>query len=608
MHPPTVHSMRSILPTITRLARYFDYDLSPRARGERLKATYGEIPVIMVGSFLGSTLLVAILYPWVAFANLLAWYSLSCITNILVIGLIYRYYRSLLHPEHELFKLEAWLLLYGFLSGVSFGAMAILLYVEGELIPQFIILTWLYAIGALTSTIAIGYKPGFYLSIIISLLPITVRTMLEGDLVHVLMSITTIVYFVLVVYAFRVNDRILNESIRLRFEVTNLAENLDAKREEAERANRAKSTFIASASHDLRQPLHAQQLYIAELKHINKDQGCAYVIERLERSVHAMASLFDSILDLSKLDAQSIKPDLRHFELQTVFTSLENELKPVARQKSIELRFCPTSIIVHTDMMLISQILRNLISNAIRYTEHGKCLVGVRRKKNSVCIHCLDTGIGIPEEHLDRICDEYYQIGNPERDREKGTGLGLAIVRRIAQLLGTELQVCSIPGRGSDFWLSVSYGDREEISGSMETEHGLDDIANRNILVVDDDSDIRFGMEKLLLSWGCNVISAEDEEEAFEQLRELEFMPDAIISDYRLKNGVSGFELIANLRIRMDSMIPAMIITGDVSAGHLAEADHYGYPILHKPVAPAKLRGVLGSIISSALSMDQSNR
>jgi len=396
---------------------------------------------------------------------------------------------------------------------------------------------------------------------------------------------------------------------------------LDAARQEAERANAAKTRFLATASHDLRQPIHALGLFFANLVDRVRDTETEPLIKQIEDSIRAIDSMLSALLDISKLDAGVVHPNIGPVVVAELFKRLETEyrshgINPFGtmlerrRFKRLEseiqsplwngnaLRMRPSRAIVRSDPSMLERILRNLISNALRYTRNGRVLVGARYRGGKLRIEVHDTGPGIPEDQLDNIFLEFHQLGNPERDRHQGLGLGLAIVKRLTALLGHEIVVRSHLEHGSCFAITVPlFRDSSRHSPSLTTTTPAKALRGHRVLVLDDDKSVLAAMDGLLEQWGCAVIKASSLEEAQEQLKAHIPPPELLIVDYRLQGQFSGLEAVAILQKVLRRYVPALVITGDTAPDRLREAEASGYPLLHKPVQPAKLRSALHHLL-----------
>ncbi|ADG20866.1 ATP-binding response regulator [Paraburkholderia atlantica] len=374
-------------------------------------------------------------------------------------------------------------------------------------------------------------------------------------------------------------------------------------RREAEAANRAKSQFLAAASHDLRQPLHALGLFAAGLTSAVREPSVLGIVAKINDCTETLEELFNELLDLSKLDAGIIQPVLNHFPIEALFRRLRAEYEPMAMEKGIALKITSSKAQVFSDTILLEQILRNLISNAIRYTPcGGRVLVGCRRRGQKLRVEVWDTGIGIPADETERIFEEFYQIGNPERDRRKGLGLGLAIVKRTAKLLGSDVHVASKRESGSVFSFDIPSG-HARLSTSKESiprvEVSRSAVKGSLIAVVDDELEILDGMRNLLVQWGCEAVCTATLEEAAQELVHHGRRPDAFLVDYRLREGVSGVSVIRNLQARFGTDIPAVLITGETAPESLREVNESGYQQIHKPLPPARLYDMLSGLIKS---------
>jgi len=361
---------------------------------------------------------------------------------------------------------------------------------------------------------------------------------------------------------------------------------------EAERANQAKSRFLAAASHDLRQPLQALNMFVAALGATSLDARSREIIGAIEDSLHATNDLLDSLLDVSRLEAGVLQVNRRRLAIIDLLDRMEAEFAEPAREKGLKLRVVPSSAVVQTDPTLLDRILRNLTANAVRYTERGRVLIGCRRRGTMLRIEVRDTGIGIPASKLQAVFEEFYQIGNPERDRTRGLGLGLAIVDRIADLLGHRVDVWSQPGRGSLFSIAVPLA---EPSASPDDRAPMrrGRLDGAVIVAIDDEPAQLHAMTLLFRQWGCDVLAAHSAEEAITRLAASSRRPDAIVADYRLRDDRTGAEAIIALRDVMHAPIPGVILTGDTEPGRLAEAAASGFELLYKPVDPARLRELL---------------
>ena len=371
---------------------------------------------------------------------------------------------------------------------------------------------------------------------------------------------------------------------------------LRAKKEEAELATLAKSRFLASASHDLRQPMHALGMFMSRLMQMPHNDETRHLIGRIDASVHALQNLLDALLDISRLEAGVLRARPRHFPVQALFDEIGGELSAMAEERGLKLRLRPSPLWLDSDPILLHRILLNLVSNALRYTRQGGVLVACRHRRDHVRIEVWDSGIGIPPESRTEIFKEFVQLANPERDRNQGLGLGLTIVERTAQLLGHPLSMDSRPEIGSRFAIEVPIAPPETAALAQAPSAPEGQFEGLRVLVIDDDALARQGLALLLESWGCQVVAAEDAEQAL-ALTAHQSPPNLIACDYRLRHGQNGIDVLALLRARAGLTAPGFLISGNTDAELMKRAADESIPLLHKPVQPARLRALIHRLV-----------
>jgi signal transduction histidine kinase len=385
----------------------------------------------------------------------------------------------------------------------------------------------------------------------------------------------------------------------IALENVRLFEALQASTRELDEANRAKSRFIAAASHDLRQPLHALGLFVARLQGRVKAAERSRIVEQIDASVAAMNELFNDLLDMSKLDSGVLTPNISEFPIAQLLERTESTFSATARKKGLSLRIVRNSAWVRSDFILLERILMNLVSNAVSYTARGKVVVGCRLRGRHLRIDVFDRGPGIPEDEHISIFREFYQLGDPQRERQGGMGLGLAIVDRLCRLLKHEIDLASALGKGSRFSILVpSVAARAWIVDPKDSVHPTpDSIGGKLVVVIDDDPLVLDSTGGLLRSWGCQVLTAGSARVALAGLAECNQSPDLVISDYQLSDGQTGIEAIEELRKSLNLPIPAFLISGDMAPERMREARMSGYHLLHKPVRPRALRAMLSQFL-----------
>ena len=349
---------------------------------------------------------------------------------------------------------------------------------------------------------------------------------------------------------------------------------IENKSRQLELANTAKSRFLAMASHDLRQPLHALGLFIAHLRTPLKPREREKTVERVDAAVKEMAEMFNSLLDISKLDAGVLMPQIVEFSIARLLQKIEATFDQTAREKSLRLRVMRSDAWVRSDALLLERILLNLVSNAMRYTLRGGIIVGCRRRGEMLRIEVWDSGPGIPEAHKQNIFGEFFQLPTPERDRYGGLGLGLAIVDRLRRLLNHEIELTSTVGRGSRFTILVPMAaEGVMFVETVRSPHpAAFAVEGKVILIIDDAPIVLEGTSRLLDKWGYSVVTADSDEAALIQLTEREQRPDLIISDYHLANGKTGIKAIERIDAAFGASIPAILISGDTAPERLRDA------------------------------------
>ena len=384
-----------------------------------------------------------------------------------------------------------------------------------------------------------------------------------------------------------------------------LEEEVRQRTAELEIANKYKSHFLASASHDLRQPLHALNLFVAQLRTETEPDERDRLVARINSAVGSMNELFEALLDMSRLDAGVLEPNLSEFPIEPLLTRMETTFAEAARENGLRLAVVPSSAWVRSDFILLERILLNLVSNAVRYTSHGGVVVGCRRRGDQLRIDVCDSGAGIAEEQQRTIFGEFVQLAASKPDRRGGLGLGLSIVSRLSLLLDHPVEVRSRPGGGSRFSiavpLAVTRSEAAEVPASLATI--ADPVRGKYVMVIDDDRLVRDGMGGILKSWGCEVVTVESGEAALAQSAAHRRKPDLVISDLRLAGGRSGIEAIELIRGELGGepgcAIPAFLISGDTAPGRLREARAGGFHLLHKPVTPMRLRAMLNQLMKA---------
>src|SRR5712692_8500907 len=386
---------------------------------------------------------------------------------------------------------------------------------------------------------------------------------------------------------------------RLQESYATLEGKVEERTRQLEVANLAKSRFLAAASHDLRQPLHALGLFVAQLRGRTSADERKRITARIDAALSAMNELFNALLDVSKLDAGVMTPQLTEFPIAQLLKRIETTFAGTAREKGLSFRVVGTGAWVRSDFILLERIASNLVSNAVRYTTTGGVLVGCRKRSDRLRIEVWDTGTGIPQDQQQHIFGEFYRLRKSDRDQRGGLGLGLAIVDRLGRLLDHPVEVNSTLGKGSCFSVAVPmvHAPAETVKPPVSGRTRFDASNGKLVVVIDDDPLVLEGMGGLIRSWGCSVVTASTDSAALAGLAEYDRPPDLIISDYHLCDGKTGIEAIMRMRSVLSAPIPAFLMSGDTNPGPLREARSKGYPLLHKPVDPMALRATLTQVL-----------
>jgi hypothetical protein len=366
---------------------------------------------------------------------------------------------------------------------------------------------------------------------------------------------------------------------------------------EAERANASKSRFVAAASHDLLQPLSAAKLYVANLGSGLSENDTQIVAAKTESALSSVEQILEALLDISKLDSGNATAHVSAVSLKDLFSQLDDAFRPVAQSKGLELRFVPAELLVKSDASYLQRILQNLLSNAIRYTDSGKVLVGVRRRKNFVVIEVWDTGIGIADDQTDIVFHEFQRL-NADASATEGMGLGLAIVERACGLLQHPIRLKSELGKGTVFSVEVPLEQVQSPANEkpVELEGGNSgQLVNTIVLLIENDADLRNALTMTMEAWGVHVLECASEHQAIDLLREIEISPDVIIADYQLDNEKSGIDAVRNVNVEFGT-VPACIISANRSPYVIETCNMNGLTLIHKPIDAQRLKQLLRAL------------
>jgi two-component system, sensor histidine kinase len=581
-----------------------------------VRVAYGQLTNVVISSVLVATLVALVFVERTPLHFAVGcWLALSYAHSAAryVLG---RMFAARPVPDASTVRWHHVLVLVSLLSGVIWAALPVLAFAGGDSIAISVV-TW--SIAGLVAGAAQSHAASM-LSFAAAAMPMISSLALcplfvsnAGASPH--LAALAVLYGILITRITWNNHRALAESVALRFENLELLSQVTAERNravtarlEAERASAAKTQFLAAASHDLRQPMHAQSLFLETLRSRCQDPEAEYLVGRAQAAAGALQELLDALLDVSRLDAGALSVDPCALPVAPLMQHIQRTFEPLAYRKALSLRVVHSDLWVTSDRDVLTRILGNLVSNAVRYTSRGGVLLSCRRRGRMARFEVWDTGIGIPSSKREEIFLEFRQLDNPERDRTKGIGLGLAIVNRLAKLIDTKVEVRSVVGRGSVFSFDLVTATPAHVAGVARYERlalptGRGDAAQkrrRRVLVIDDDSMAREAMAGLLGSWGFQVSQAGSVEEATRE--SLRAPIDLIVADYRLRQGTTGVDAIRSVARTTSLEVAAVLVTGDTAPQRIQDAHAAGYPVLHKPVRAEQLQEVLQRLLGSPSS------
>ena len=584
-------------------------DVELSALPDEVQAAYDYLPTTLAGNAAGTAVIVLLF--WGSDPQPALWLWLACSAAIwgARLGLGRRFRRSL---PANLADWSTWQrrAQWGTLaSGANWGLAGSLFHAGAQGIQEtgLVLVVYTFCVAAMP---ILATQPRIYFAYLgLAAAPLVVRIAAFGDAYHLQLAalLTLIVgltaalggtYRQAMARVIVLKLRLSEALVQLRHEKTVA----DDARREAEIANRAKTQFFAAASHDLRQPLHAMGLFAQALRERTRDHEVAPLVNSINESVDALEGLFSELLDVTRIDSGGIEVQPRHFSLGDMLRGLRLHFEPDAFEKGLALRIRGAQHNAYADPLLVERIVRNLLANAIRYTEDGTVLVGCRQRGKKLRLQVWDTGVGIAPEQQQRVFEEFYQVrgaADATPGQRKGLGLGLAIVKRLADLMAAPLTLQSWPGRGTVFTLELPVGEAPAPAATPRTSALAQALTleGRRIVVVEDDSAVLAGLEALLVGWGASLRSFNSVAACVAwttQCPAAEPAPDLAVVDYRLEDGHDGIEALHALRGRFGALLPAIMISGSTMSRVEAQAQQHNFHLLVKPVLPNKLRALIG--------------
>jgi len=579
-------------------------------RVEQIRARVNNYPLMLVSELVLAPLLVMLAWDKIQHSLLQGWLAAVICINFVE----FYFWRSRRSLTKTVAQNQEWDRLFRRLTAIAaivWGSAGVIMFVPNDLAYQALLICVVMGLSAGAATSNPFHPPSMFIYQTGILLPLMARLEWENDKIHWILFGMLCMFCIYVLKSALELIRTFEQSQRHRYENERLVGALlerkreaEASRIEAEQASQTKSKFLATASHDLRQPLQALRLFSDALLDTAKEKDTVRLAGQIGKSVNALVDMFDDLLDVSRLDAGIVEPRKQHFMLGTLFDRVYGDFAPLAQAKGLnfQLPICIggdcgpekiCNVVIYSDPFLLERMLRNLISNAIRYTDSGGVVVRCVCMLGKVGLEVADTGIGIRAETMPHIFEEYYQADNPHRDRRKGLGLGLAIVRRIESLLECRVAVSSVPGVGSVFSFEVPIGNTSKLAQPFIITHSQYDLNGCVVALVEDDQDIREVSADLMEQWGCRVVAGEFAEDVMRKLDIAELRPNLLVCDYRLPHGMTAIHVIKRMRELWGNDLPAVVLTGDTASETLHEIHDSGAILLHKPIAPMRLRAMM---------------
>ena len=589
------------------------HDSASARLAEVVRSTYAYAPAALAGYMAGVGVVAMLFWGVAPMWLLLPWmaaFTVMCAVRIVIVQ-VFKRAEATEGVTWQLADWRRWIWRSNFgtvIAAALWGLAGWLFYDQGTALEQTGLIVIVYTFCAVGIPVLSIQRRLYLVFAALVFLPLLTRILMVGDRFHYLLAgeLVLIISFTFVLgNAYR---QALKRAIELKVQADELAAQLrvetlaaEAARREAEIANRAKTQFFTAASHDLRQPLHAMGLFAEALRQRVHEPEVAQLVNSINESVDALEGLFSELLDISRIDSGGVEVHAQNFEVGDILRKLRLHFEPSAFEKGLALRLRGGQHVVLADPLLVERILRNLVSNAIRYTDDGSVLVSARRRGDRLLLQVWDSGPGIREVEQQKIFDEFYQVphtGAVSPEQRKGLGLGLAIVKRLAALMNAPLAMRSEVGHGTVFTLELPVGKAPRAPAQVLPGKGPVGItlAGRLIVIVEDEPAVRAGLEVLLKGWGAGIAAFESvaDSERWAQSCDLAAVkPDLFIVDYRLEEGRTGVDAIRALRERFGPAVPAILVTGSTMTGHDKEAAAHNFHLLIKPVVPNKLRAMI---------------
>ena len=585
------------------------------AIGEEVQSAFEYMPATLAGMVAAVGVVLLLFWSLVPPHVVLPWLGAFGALWLVRMGMLQRYRHALLRGSMNWLAWRRVWNLTTLVSGALWGLTAWLFYGRGNAIQQtgLIVVVYSYCIAAVP---VLSNQPRVYFGFAsLCFVPMIARIASEGDVYSLQLAGELLLIVSLTTLLSRSYRQALQRVTELKLQADGLLAELraekrvadlarheaEAARHDAEVANRAKTQFFAAASHDLRQPLHAMGLFAEALRQRVREPEVAQLVNSINESVDALEGLFSELLDITRIDSGGVEVRNENFEMSEILRKVRLHFEPTAFEKGLSLRLRGGRHAVRADPLLVDRMVRNLVSNAIRYTVDGSVLVSCRLREGRLLLQVWDTGVGISEAECSRVFEEFYQVPqdrDTDAEQRKGLGLGLAIVMRLARLMEAPLSLRSTVGRGSVFTISLPVGEAPRSMPTLQMRKGPVDItlAGRLVVIVEDEPAVREGLAVLLAGWGATLATFASVAAADRWANDSDpatVRPALAIVDYRLEQGRTGVDAIIALRRRFGVALPVIMVTGSTTSGHEPQAQAHDFHLLIKPVLPNKLRAMI---------------
>ena len=540
-----------------------------------------------------SSLIAFLLWDMFSHTHLMMWLAAAVLVSMFIFGCKTAFQSR----KGQEFSPPIWyglIMLCSVLLGLAWGMVPVIFFMPDNILFLAIVIS-LYT-GCTSGGLVVNstYFPSFVAFGLAFALPFIGSMLYQGEQPYTSVAAVAIFHILSLTYISHNLQSTFLASAKVQFDKARLLDELAQEKRAVERAVAAKDRFLAAASHDLRQPLNAINLFMDALRPLQAKKLGDEIIDKVQLSLKGLNGMLHSLLDIAELDASTVQNRPTHLSIYTLVESIVSEYQ--SKASHLDLRNeVDRDLVVFCDQTILYRVIHNLLDNAVKYTEQGQVLIECEHKDNICELYIRDSGIGIPQNQIDLVFEEFHQLDNPERDRTKGLGLGLSIVKRLCNLAEIDIQMESLPGKGTTIMLKLASGIETAVNDS--SGESMVDFSGELIVIIDDEQDIRQAMQLVLTAQHANVIVAESLDQAMQELAQISTLPSIIISDFRLRDNATGAQAIDAIREEYNRDIPAIIVTGDTSPATLSVMREAAECVLYKPVDTKELQESIAGLI-----------